>query len=600
MQPEPDRRTLVGSVSAFFCAGAEGAQVSRRSRVRPGKVGARASAFLLACIGLVLALGVAAGAAAPRPTSSFAAAKSYAIGKGSGAITLADLNSDGKPDLASPHSHASTVTVFLNRAGGRFAARATYATGAHPWELEAADLNGDGKPDLLSANATSVSVLLNHGDGTFEARRDYPTGRSAFVAIHDLNSDGKPDFLTVNAANTVSVLLNAGDGTFQPRSDYATRRNPGPVSIADLNGDGAPDLVTASRKDKTVSVLLNRGDGGFAPRRDFSVGSAGFSLELAIADLNGDNGPDIVTANVNVGPKSSDSSSLSLLLNDGSGGFGARRDYKLSGDNDFQDLDGIAIRDLDADGDPDLLAYPGFGVGADVVAVFLNRGDGTFAAKRYDITRGLPANLLDLVDLNGDHRLDLVSDNWYAPAPGGFGVVVRLNRGDGSFGARRFYPTDVVESGRLGDLNGDGRPELVLTRFGVTASIGGGPVTSVFVNRGDGRFAPKVDYPTRGAAGIDVADVSGDGRPDVVTSGPSTASVLLNRPGLCNVQQVTYDFTLAAARQQLARGGCRLGRVRYVHQKYWKGRVISQKPDFGAVRAKGARVRLVVNFGPRR
>jgi hypothetical protein len=409
--------------------------------------------------------------------------------------------------------------------------------------------------------------------------------------------------LTVNAANTVSVLLNAGDGTFQLRSDYATRRNPGPVSIADLNRDGAPDLVTASSKDKTVSVLLNRGDGGFAPRRDFGVGSAGFSLELAIADLNGDNGPDIVTANVNVGPKSSDSSSLSLLLNDGSGGFGARRDYKLSGDNDFQDLDGIAIRDLDADGDPDLLAYPGLGAGVDVVAVLLNRGDGTFAAKRsFDITHGgLPANLLDLVDLNGDHRLDLVSDSWDAPAPGGFGVVVRLNRGDGSFGARRFYPTGIVGSGRLGDLNGDGRPELIVTRSAYVPKRNRCQSrVSVFLNRGDGRFRPRLDYPTCGIAAIDVADLSGDARPDVMTSGPSNASVLLNRPGLCNVQDVTYDFTLAAARQKLAAGGCRLGRVRYVHEKDWKGVVISQTPDFGAVRAKGARVRLVVNLGPRR
>ena len=71
--------------------------------------------------------------AAPRPAPSYAAAESYAIGKGSGAITLADLNGDGKPDLASLHSNTSTVTVLLNRAGGRFATRATYDTAAHPW-----------------------------------------------------------------------------------------------------------------------------------------------------------------------------------------------------------------------------------------------------------------------------------------------------------------------------------------------------------------------------------------------------------------------------------------------------------------------------------
>ena len=86
-----------------------------RGGSRPGTVGASASAFLLACVGLALALVVVAGAATPGPTPSFAAAKSYAIGNGAGAIGLADLNGDGKPDIASPHSNSSTVTVLLNR-----------------------------------------------------------------------------------------------------------------------------------------------------------------------------------------------------------------------------------------------------------------------------------------------------------------------------------------------------------------------------------------------------------------------------------------------------------------------------------------------------
>jgi hypothetical protein len=55
----PNRRTLLRNVSAFLVGQPEGAQVSGRSRVRPGKVGARAAAVLLACIGIALALGVA-------------------------------------------------------------------------------------------------------------------------------------------------------------------------------------------------------------------------------------------------------------------------------------------------------------------------------------------------------------------------------------------------------------------------------------------------------------------------------------------------------------------------------------------------------------
>ena len=103
--------------------------------------------------------------------------KSYAIGKGSGAITLADLNGDGKPDVAAPHSRASTVSVTLNRGDGRFGTHVAYRTGTHPAALAEGDLNGDGKPDLVTANDSgSISVLLNRGDGTFEPNHDYAGG----------------------------------------------------------------------------------------------------------------------------------------------------------------------------------------------------------------------------------------------------------------------------------------------------------------------------------------------------------------------------------------------------------------------------------------
>jgi hypothetical protein len=546
----------------------------------------------LASIGVAVVLGAVASAAS-LPVPSFATAKSYALGKGSGRIVLADLNGDGKLDIASPHTNASTVAVLLNRGDGRFVTRKTYDTG-QPWELKVADLNGDAKPDLVTANTSSVSVLLNRGDGTFEARRDYPTGRLWSLAIRDLNNDGRPDLVTsgpTSGANSVSVFLNAGDGSLRPRSDYAIPRNPTPVSIVDLNGDGYPDLVTASGED-TVSLFLNRGDGTYETRRDFAV-AAGTSLD--ITDLSGDNKPDIVTAG-----GSGRTSWVSVLLNDGNGNFGTRRDFE-TGAASSEPLDGVAIRDLNGDSKPDLLAYASeFALPSEVVSVFLNHGDGSFGAKRnYSMTGGyLPTNLLGLVDLNGDGRPDLVGHSWYASATEGFGFVVRLNRGDGSFAARRLYRTGATEA-TLADLNGDGKPDLALTTNRETAPVAAG----VFFNRGDGRFRPRLDYPTRVSEGIDIADVNGDGKPDVVASHdradlPDTpfVSVLLNRPGLCNVQYVGL-VRLAVARQRLAQAGCRVGRVRYVHEKYWKGFVISQKPKFGVVRPRGARVNLVVNLG---
>jgi hypothetical protein len=67
------------------------------------------------------------------------------------------------------------------------------------------------------------------------------------------------------------------------------------VALADLNGDGKPDIVTADSGSSGVSVLLGKGDGTFAGQAEYATGKA--PAGVALADLNGDGKPDIVTAN---------------------------------------------------------------------------------------------------------------------------------------------------------------------------------------------------------------------------------------------------------------------------------------------------------------
>ncbi len=144
-----------------------------------------------------------------------------------------------------------------------FKAAVNYATGSgtFPGSVAIADVNGDGKPDLATANehSNTVSVLLGNGNGTFQNQVAYATGDTPFsVAIADVNRDGKPDLATTNAnSNTVSVLLGNGNGIFQTEVAYATGTAPNSVVIADVNRDGKPDLATANPTSNTVSVLLN-------------------------------------------------------------------------------------------------------------------------------------------------------------------------------------------------------------------------------------------------------------------------------------------------------------------------------------------------------
>src|SRR5262249_16803526 len=138
----------------------------------------------------------------------------------------------------------------------------------------------------------TVSVLLNNGDGSFASQTNMPTADTLplSVVIGDLNGDGKLDLVTGSATwgdTWVSVLLGNGEGTGQPQLTYSLPAASDAIAVADLNGDGKPDLVTVST---FTSVLLGNGDGTFqAPN---VVGYSGYGV--AIADLNGDHILDLV------------------------------------------------------------------------------------------------------------------------------------------------------------------------------------------------------------------------------------------------------------------------------------------------------------------
>jgi PASTA domain/FG-GAP repeat len=135
----------------------------------------------------------------------------------------------------------------------------------------------------------------------------------------------------------------------------------------------------------------------------------------------------------------------------------------------------------------------------------------------------------------------------------------------------------------------------------------------VFASRGDGTFQAERDYATGagkphwyasafGPQSIAIGDLNGDGKRDLATANigdgaTNTVSVLLNRPGLCTVQDVRGK-TPQAAKRSLARANCRVGKVSRAYDKFiGRGRVISPRPTFGAVLPGGAKVKLVVSRG---
>ena len=201
---------------------------------------------------------------------SFQAPTLYASGAFPESVTVGDVNGDGIPDLAVANSGTysyyqdATITVFLGNGDGSFKPAVPFFAGPGPRAVVMADLNGDGKPDLAAADDASggggVAVLLGNGDGTFRMPTFFAGLGPSSLAVGDLNGDGIPDLVSSTTFGPVSVLLGNGDGFFRPSLDYYAGVHVYSVAVGDVNGDGAPDILAANFDSSSVTVLFNAAD----------------------------------------------------------------------------------------------------------------------------------------------------------------------------------------------------------------------------------------------------------------------------------------------------------------------------------------------------
>jgi hypothetical protein len=158
--------------------------------------------------------------------------------------------------------------------------------------------------------------------------------------------------------------------------------------------------------------------------------------------------------------------------------------------------------------------------GGSGVSIFLGRGDGTFLPPVYYAT-GSYADFVTIADLTGNGILDLVVAN---KSMTNHSVSVLLGNGDGTFQQVVAYGVDSGPTAvAVGDLNGDGIPDLV------TANNGTGGATSsisILFGNGDGTFKPAVtDQLNVHPYAVAVGDVNGDGVNDLVLANKNTDNV---------------------------------------------------------------------------
>ncbi len=350
--------------------------------------------------------------------TSFAPKVDFTTGTNPYSVSIGDLDGDGKADLAVANRNDNTVSVFRNTGSAgsiSYAAKVDFISGLFPSSVSIGDVDGDGKGDLVVANNTSntVSVFRNTGSVgsiSYAAKVDFTTGSGPFsVSIGDLDEDGKADLAVVNRISyTVSVFRNTGNVgniSYAAKVDFVTGIAPSSVSIGDLDGDGKADMaVTNQGSSSTVSVFRNTGSVGsisFATKVDFTTGSGAYSV--SIGDLDGDGKADLAVVNFI-------SNTVSVILNTGTVGsisYAAKVDFATGGNPNS-----VSIGDLDGDGKPDLaVASPG---GSDIVSVFRNMGSvGSISyAAKVDFTTGTGSGSVSVGDLDGDGKADLMVTNF--------------------------------------------------------------------------------------------------------------------------------------------------------------------------------------------
>jgi VCBS repeat protein/FG-GAP repeat protein len=208
------------------------------------------------------------------------------IGAG-GLVADADFNGDGIADLAVGSAGRLEILLGNGAAGFSPAPASPVAVKGEPVSITATDLNRDGKADLVVPvydNGLRIAVLLGDGAGGLApaAGSPLPVGRTDFIAVvaRDFNGDAKPDLAIANdGANEIVLRLGDGTGGFGPASSVLVVRAPGPLAAADVNGDGKADLLGVAAKG--TLVLLGNGAGGFrAPRAPLAAGGN----DITVAD----------------------------------------------------------------------------------------------------------------------------------------------------------------------------------------------------------------------------------------------------------------------------------------------------------------------------
>ncbi len=467
---------------------------------------------------------------------TFADPTSYGTGQYAVSAAIGDMNGDGLPDLLVKNELAASYSVLLNAGSGKFSASVTYkAPEAIDGNFLIGNLNGDGMLDVAIAAQNGVEILRNIGGGRLFAPASLAlpvASQPSATLASDLNHDGIPDLAIVGHPdgnnpcvgaypwNYFEVILSQHGQPFSSNTLYYIDGIfpviPTSIGLGDFNGDGSTDIAVDEFQNGSIpiaEIYFNDGKGqfptsgaGLNPACMYSGGTWGCNdsnyTKLIVGDFNHDGFADLAFG----------ATDFRAGLGDGKGNFNFSA-FPIQGDSSVPYL----VRDINGDGKLDVVNLEN---GADVVDVFLGKGDGTFQdVRKYSTIRG--PFLLVSGDFNRDGKIDLA-------VAGGSEISLLLNRGDGTFEPAVDYPAGgPVSAMAQVSLFGNGNE-------GVLVADANDDKLFLLTGDGKGHLSEPIHYYSGGGnpQGLTVADFNGDGAPDVlVTDWTSYSYMVLYNTG---------------------------------------------------------------------
>jgi hypothetical protein len=366
------------------------------------------------------------------------------------------------------------------------------------------------------AGITNVSLTALNSFGSINWDQFIPTtpipagSEPAWVITPDVNGDGRADIVSANAGgNTLSVLTNNGNGGFVLSSSPTVGNGPDFVFSADVNGDGKPDLVAANfggiaGNGNTLTVLTNDGSGGFVISSSPPVGAG--PVAVAAGDFNGDGRMDLASANYTAG-------TITILVQAEGGGF-SPVPSPLNANGHPVALVATNFTGLTGDTHVGLLCAATSTSG--VLDLFQGDGGGFFSLVGERFLNNNPYAAAG-ADLNGDGVLEMITAD-----PVARNLVVYNFNGN-------IATTLPVPGGphtvTVADVNDDHRLDLITANVDNTVSI--------LTNDGSGGFAISASpVASDDLESIAAADLNGDGKIDLIGANYDEGNllVLLNAP----------------------------------------------------------------------